>query len=258
MNAFTKIQRGYDSSGRALFATAMNWQHYDRVNDLVGGVLVTVQGSWSDADASANTHGLAGCRDLRTWNLTTDQRNRTIRAARDPELVGHAAAFYRTLAQGFDPHIHWILMGDSPLTSSAAQQIVLWKQGYNALANMGRDDFPYRPPTFTPYQYIEDDMTPEERQELFRIGRRLDAFASAERTRDQKERERDKERFSRVVTELGKNADFLGSLAASAKDAETKTLARKRQAEILQYLKDDPDVTGVDNPSDEALAERGL
>jgi hypothetical protein len=101
-------------------------------------------------------------------------------------------------------------------------------------------------------------MTPEERQELFRIGKRLDAFAAAERTRDQKDAERDKERFSRVITELGKNADLLGKIAATAKDSETKTLARKRQAEILTYLKDDPDVVGVDNPSDDALAERGL
>lgn len=255
MGAFDKVQRGFDSSGRALVATRMNWQHFDRVNEVVGGKLVTVQGSWSTATASANTHRLAGSRDVRTWNLTTDERNKCIRAARDPSIVGHAAAWYRHLGQGFDPHIHWVLMGDSPLDPTAAQQIDMWKRGLNGLASGAADDFPYRPDTFTPYRYIEDDMTPQEHKWLEELHKGFKTFRQNELTRDEAERERDKERFTKQITVLGQQADLLGALAAQTKDQATAKALRQAKRQILQALYDDPDVTGPDNPSREGLED---
>lgn len=251
INPHERIQRGFDSSGRPLYATRMNWQHFDRVNEQCGNKLVTVQGSWSDATASANTHRLAGCRDVRVWNLTADECNHMIRVARDPDIVGHAAAFIRTAAQGFDPHSHWILMGDLPMDALAAQQIQMWMAGLNGLASGAKDDFPWRPDTFTPYQYIEDDMFTEEDHKILT---RLDAARINERTRDQAERERDKERFSQLVTAQGQMADTLGILASNTKDAATAKELRQARRKILRALKDDPDVTGVDNPSDEGMA----
>lgn len=259
MSALEKIQRGYDSSGRALFATKQMFQHFDRVNEAVGGVLVIVQGSFNKGTVdSAGTHDLAGCIDCRTWNLTVAQRQHAQRAGRDPDIVGGAAWWYRTPVQGFDYHLHVLLLGDAPMTPQTQFQASEYRAGRNGLANRRADDF-WRPAIIRDYRYIKDpDMTPEQAATLKRIEQKLDDFRQAEAKRDKNTFERDKQRFTRLVTEMGKNADLLGRIAASAKDSETKTLAQRRQAEILKYLKEDPDVTGVDNPSDDAMAERNL
>jgi hypothetical protein len=266
--ALEVITRGYDSSGRVLAGTRQYWQHFDRVNDAVGGMLVPVQGAFrarygGGAADSADTHDEAGCGDVRVWNLTGDQLYTACRAGRDPQLVGGAAWFPRTTAQGFDPHIHWLLLGDSPMSTGTAWQASEYGAGRNGLASRGRDDF-WRPPVITDYVYLEDDMTPDEHAELFRIGRALDDLkadekqhAKGERDRDAAERDRDKNRFTRLVTALGQSVDQLGILINSTDDAATKDELRKLKRQLMRQLKDDPDVTGVDNPSDDAMEQAG-
>jgi hypothetical protein len=100
---------------------------------------------------------------------------------------------------------------------------------------------------------LEDDVTPEEHQELFRIGRVLDKFRAGEVSRDQAEADRDKRRFTEVITEMGKQADLLTTLINKTADAATKTELRKAKERIMTYLKNNPDVTGVDNPDDSQM-----
>lgn len=258
-DALDVISRGLDSSGRPLRGTRQMFQFYDRVNaDAAGGLLVIVQGSFmgaSGASASAGTHRLAGCQDWRTWNLSALVRDSVIHRGR--ELMG--AAYHRT-APLFDDHIHVTLVGDRPMDPDAADQVVQWKNGQNGLADRGPDTFPFRPKVIHDYEYLpEDDMfEKEDHDRLVRIEKSLKAFRDSEAGRDSDERDRDKQRFSEVVTMLGQQADVLGQIEAKVSDSETKALAKKRRDQILTYLKNHPDVDGPDNPSDDAMAEQNL
>ena len=158
------LTRGADTSGRTVAATRQAWQHFDRVNAHVGGKLVIVQGAFrarygGGAGASAGTHDSAGCLDIRTWNLTKDERDTAQREAR---RLG-AAAWYRHQGQGFDPHMHWVLLGDSPMHPAAAQQVTAYKNGRNGLASNGPDDF-WRPSRIENYRYLseEDEVKQED------------------------------------------------------------------------------------------------
>lgn len=251
-DALQVIQRGLDSSGRPVKGTRQNFQFHERLNKgPAQGLLVIVQGSFSFAEASAGTHTQAMCMDYRTWNLTAAVREATVREGR--VLMG--TMYYRTEADGFDPHIHNNLIGDSPAASSAVAQVDQYRAGLNGLANRLRDRNPFRPQTITAYKYLEDDMfEPEDRQRLVRIEKALEA----EKTRDQRERERDKARFQRVVAHQGQVADQLTVLMNRTEDTATKRELKKLQERILLQLKEDPDVTEEDNPSDDGLAERNM
>jgi hypothetical protein len=258
ISAFDKIQRGVDSSGRRLFGTRQMFQHFDRVNDRVGGRLVVVQGSFNrGTTASAGTHDLAGCFDIRTWNLSTAERNLAMRAGRDPFIVGGAAWWYRHSGQGFDPHIHMLLLGDAPMTSQTAFQVSEYQAGRNGLANRGADDF-WRPDVIVNYKYIKDDeMNADQERRLHEklddFRDRFEAFAEHEVARDVAERKR----FRAAIDMLGGRADRLGEQIREAEKVDNRLARalRKDQAEILTFLKDNPDVTGKDNPSDDAMGE---
>lgn len=246
MGALDKIQRGTDSSGRPVFATRQHFQFYDRVNEHLGGKLVIVQGGWSFADASAGTHSLAMCMDFRSWNLTADEIVSGLHFGRD--LGG--TFWPRTTGDGFDPHIHNNLLGDSPASAAAQAQITQYKAGLNGLANHARDRYPYRPAVIRDYQYIEDDMFTDADRAMLKAVK--DGQDSA-KTRDQSERDRDKARFSRIVTKMGQQADLLTTLINSTSDDATKKQLQTAKRDILQALADDPDVTGVDNPAPDHL-----
>jgi hypothetical protein len=247
VGALDKISLGVDSSGRTIWLTRQHAQFYDRVNAEIGGQLVIVQGGWSNAGPSAGTHLLAMCVDFRSWNLSADVRTHAVHFGRD--LGG--TMWWRTPADGFDEHIHNNLIGDAPANPLALAQVVQYKQGLNGLANHARDRDPYRPNPITDYHYIEDDMTPEEHAELFRIGTRLDSFATNERNRDVAERDR----FKAAVDRLGKQVDALGQKINATADPATKEQLKAVKKEIMTILKDHPDVTGVDNPSDDAMKD---
>src|SRR5688500_14458383 len=134
---------------------------HDRCNAHLGGMLVPVQGSFNEGvSASAGTHDRAGCWDWRSWNLTADQRNRKIRFDRDHGC----GTYYRTAAEGFDPHFHGILLSDAPMHPATSSQRTSYISGRNALASNGPDTFPYRPvPLVLVYDYLGeiDDMFSE-------------------------------------------------------------------------------------------------
>lgn len=106
------------------------------------------QGGWSFAGVSAGTHSRAAVVDLRVgaWNEAT--RYKVVRALRD---VGFAA-WYRTRADGFDPHIHAICIpvpGSKDIRTlpapGALAQIVSYDAGRNGLSSNARDRHEYRP-----------------------------------------------------------------------------------------------------------------
>jgi hypothetical protein len=249
---FDKIQRGLDSSGRPLFATRQMWQFTDRLNnEVAGGILVPIQGGWSFATDSANTHGLAMCIDYRVWNLSIPLRTRIAHQGRD--WMG--TMWVRLEADGFDPHLHNNLIGDKPATSAAAAQVPSYKAGRNGLANNALDRDPYRKKPYTNYRYIqEEDMTPDEAQRLKHIETMLENHID----RDATFRTNEKERFQRMVTLLGGTADQLTVAINQAKDDATKNQLKKVKENILLQLKNDPDVTKQDNPADDALAEQNM
>lgn len=252
--AFEVITRGVDSSGRTVRGTRQNFEFFDRVNaEAAGGILVIVQGSFSFASASAGTHSKAMCMDYRTWNLTSAVRERVVRRGRD--LMG--TMWYRTTADGFDPHIHNNLIGDWPAHWTALNQVADYRKGLNGLANKNRDRNPYRPKKITNYIYLGDDdmyFEKEDRERLIRIEKAL----QKEKRRDQREAARDKARFQRMVSALGSQADQLTLLINKTKDDATKNELRKMKEAILLQLKNDPDVREMDNPSDDALDEMNM
>lgn len=263
MGALDKIQRGFDTSGRPVYGTRQNFQFYDRVNARVGGQLVIVQGSWSNANASAGTHLLAMCMDYRTWNLTTAQRLAACRYGRD--LMG--TMYYRSPLDGFDPHIHNNLIGDAPAHWMALDQVEQYKAGLNGLDNRAVDRDPYRPRVIGNYKYLdpEDDMNADQERLLKetrdlaqRTLTRVNVFAENEKQRWANERERDKRAKSDMFSLLGGQADTLARIESKVEDRATKQLVRKQRERIMKYLKDNPDVEGVDNPSDDAMAEENF
>lgn len=110
------------------------------VERLAGVTLTVIKGQKiAQGDSSAGTHDGYGVVDLRTSGWSTATRESVLKAARE---TGNAA-WYRTVAQGFDgPHIHAVLMGDPDLSPSARRQVTAYRNGHNGLANNGPDDGP--------------------------------------------------------------------------------------------------------------------
>lgn len=258
--ALEVITRGSDTSGRSLRGTRQIFQHFDRVNEYLGGKMVPVQGSFNKGTtASAGTHDLAGAFDVRVWNLTRSERDLAKRVGRDPQEVGGAAWWERTPAQGFDEHFHFVLYGDSPMTPQTAFQISEYLAGRNGLANRRADDF-WRPPVIKKYVYLEDeDMSAADvkqiNDKLDMIQERVNEGFANSRDRDKADRERIKAMFSRTVERQGKLADMITVLINQSEDDATKRDLRAMKKTILEELAADPDVDGVDNPSAEGLDE---
>jgi len=133
-----RVRLGTDSSGRPVifdertaYKVALLRKKFPK--------LVVVQGSYSDADASAGVHKGGGTVDFRTWNLTRKEIDAVVRYAR--AKLG-LVAWYRTTAQGFDPHIHAVDAGNPTLAQGAKNQVAAFHNGRNGLASNGRDDGP--------------------------------------------------------------------------------------------------------------------
>ncbi len=95
------------------------------------------QGSYNPGGvgASAGTHDGGGVIDIRTSTMTTNGADLCVQALRE---VGFAA-WRRTSAEGFSPHIHAVAIGDRQLSPSAADQVQDYFNGRNGLANNGPD-----------------------------------------------------------------------------------------------------------------------
>lgn len=262
--ALEVVTRGVDTSGRPLRATAQMFELHDRINDRLGGKFTIVQGSFNlGVSASAGTHDRAGCVDWRSWNLTAAEISEALHLARDNAL----ALFPRTVAQGFDPHLHGTLLSDAPMTPQTKWQVSEYIAGHDMLASQGADTF-YRPrPLVTVYHYQGADMalTDHQAEQLAntaentrQIEAMLKRFIPAEAQRDADDRARDKARSEALGKTLAGVVDQLGELERnlSGDAADTRKAIRKARADLLQQLRDDPATTGTrDDPTPEAVAQ---
>lgn len=222
MPDFTVQQRGTDTSGRGIYATAYMWDWWDRVCHELGFTPTIVQGAFmgragGGAAASAGYHDGAGCFDLRTWDRTQSEVAATIRTLRD---MG-AAAWVRDSRHGMDPHIHFVLGADQPLASGAAYQWRQYLDGRDGLASNGPDYHPRPNPLVTTPP--EDPMA-DYAEQLDRIERKIDAS-----------REREVQIRKRVIG-IDKG---LERLAAEVKDDATKEQVRRLRADIADVLTED-------------------
>lgn len=167
MPDFTVTKRGQDSSGRDLYATAYMWVWWDAICRELGFTPTITQGAFmgrsgGGAAASAGYHDGAGTFDLRVWNLTDAQVAKTIRVLR----ANGAAAWLRNVAHGgfTDPHIHFVLGSDRPLSSGANSQWLTYLDGGDGLSGGGRDYHPRPTPLALepPDSLMEEDVTPEQ------------------------------------------------------------------------------------------------
>lgn len=92
--------------------------------------ILQAAGSYSKSGA---THVEGTSIDWRTWRFTPAVVNDIVALARE---MGARATWYRTKAQGFDPHVHMAL--DCPCRSGADYQTAAVDAGYNGLGARGR------------------------------------------------------------------------------------------------------------------------
>ena len=92
--------------------------------------ILQAAGSYSKSGA---THVEGTSVDWRTWRFTLAVVNGIVALARE---MGARATWYRTKAQGFDPHVHMAL--DCPCRSGADYQTAAVDAGYNGLGARGR------------------------------------------------------------------------------------------------------------------------
>ena len=92
--------------------------------------ILQAAGSYSRSGA---THVEGTSVDWRTWRFTPAVVNGIVALARE---MGARATWYRTKAQGFDPHVHMAL--DCPCRSGADYQTAAVDAGYNGLGARGR------------------------------------------------------------------------------------------------------------------------
>jgi hypothetical protein len=106
----------------------------DEAQALYGATITATQGSPSTGvSASAGTHNGQGVIDVVGADLDA-----IVIAMRQ---VGFAA-WHRTTAQGFTPHVHGVAVGEPGLSDPAGQQVSSYFAGYNGLAANGPDDGP--------------------------------------------------------------------------------------------------------------------
>lgn len=254
MPDFTVTRVGSDTSGRALFMTRYAWRVWraalaqPEIAPFAENVVI-VQGAFmtragGGASASAGYHDLAGCWDIRTWNLTTKQIDILIRALRKAGI----AAWRRDLSSlhgGMDPHIHVTFGDDRPLTSGAADSWSGYLRNQNGLAN-DRPDYEWRPSplvTTPPASLFKEDYmaTDAGKAQLTRIEKAvtavqkdLDRLQTAESRRYKADAAKNSARYKALVSKLGGLAD---------------QLAGEDRAKVLALLSDEEDVTGEDNPA---------
>jgi hypothetical protein len=97
--------------------------------------IVPTQGSFSRGRLSAGTHGGPGAVDISVRGMSKAQIDRLTKALR---TVGFAA-WARTRADGFSPHIHAVAVGRKGLPRVAAGQVRAYKAGRNGLASRRKD-----------------------------------------------------------------------------------------------------------------------
>ncbi|MGZ4468731.1 MAG: hypothetical protein ACXVXB_09630 [Nocardioidaceae bacterium] len=141
-----RVDLGLDSSGRRILLTRRMLAAFDAACALAGLTPVIVQGAFmaelgGGAAASDGYHDLAGCLDTRTWDLTTEQQERVLRAGRS---VGWAVWRRDEEHGGMEEHHHWVLLGEPGCHPGAAAQQRAYLDGRDGLDTAG-PDYHWRP-----------------------------------------------------------------------------------------------------------------
>lgn len=158
MPAWTVSRRATDSSGRGIYSSEYMWSWWQDVVAELGFTPVITQGAWMSiegdgASASAGYHDGGGCFDLRTWNLTPEQRRDVVRVVR---RRGAAIWLRNEQHGGFDEeHFHLVLGTDYDLDDGAAYQ---WADYINGGDGMGGSDYHPRPVPLVTTPPEDDDM----------------------------------------------------------------------------------------------------
>lgn len=99
------------------------------------------QGSYSTSvAASAGTHDGGGAADFSVRLMTAKKREKMLNALKDAGF----AAWYRTKADGFDPHVHAVAIGCPDLAPIAKRQVTDYDKCLNGLSGHAADPS-YRP-----------------------------------------------------------------------------------------------------------------
>lgn len=176
------VRYGTDSSGRPIYMTRRMRRWWRLVVIRLGFEPVITQGAWmavagGGAEGSAGYHDGGGPLDLRVWNLTDAEVEKTIRVLRR----NGAAAWLRNLEHGGfdDAHIHLVWPDDVGLTRGAAQQWASYTIGRDGLAAGGRD-YHWRP---SPFVRRQPKPRKVERAQLLLLDARDGAKAGSARAR---------------------------------------------------------------------------
>ena len=207
-----------------------------------------------NASASAGTHADGWAIDLQTWHLSGSQIERLVAHARK---YGASGTWYRTSAQGFDPHIHAALDPGGGYTNSA-YQIAAVRAGYNGLGNggrRGRDTHPAPARWITAAQGItlmeqegDDMVSTEQMHEIGKLAAKYTLAAEyggpddtvGKRISKLIEYGSESAYFSRQAAERvgvvyrpgDKRADENGNISLRQEIADTKTLALDNDARV--------------------------
>lgn len=117
--------------------TLAYYRQVQKIYGLLGGTgtIRLVQGSFSNGSLSGGTHRGGGAMDLMLSIETSSNYKKLEKASR----MCMGAGFYRTPADGFDPHCHIIVLGDKTMSDAAAKQVIDYHKGLNALASHLRE-----------------------------------------------------------------------------------------------------------------------
>ena len=158
-NAYTRVRRGTDSTGRPILLNARMDAALKEVEaDLrrrgMPAPIIT-QGAYmrdagGGASQSAGYHDGGGALDFRVRHLTDPEVSRLIRSLREH---GWAAWLRNTKHGRFkDPHVHAVLLGDREAASGAKQQMAEYEAGGDGLTGNGKD-YHWRPEKIKTFNY---------------------------------------------------------------------------------------------------------
>lgn len=159
------VRIGTDSSGRPIRMTDLEAAWWDEFADACASFKpapfepVITQGPWQlgrGASASAGTHDMAGCFDIRTRDLTPEQLHFLIREGRRRAM----AVWHRTPPVFDEEHAHGVLGPAHPKSAAAANQWDEYLGDGDGLIGTARDRH-WRPaPLVTTWQPAAPKATP--------------------------------------------------------------------------------------------------
>lgn len=257
---------GWDSSGRGLYMTQwmLDVHNAIKLHPLIkpfAWKIVVVQGAFmykngGGASSSDGFHNLAGCIDIRTWNLTTSEIDKL-------SWVHSIIAFpgwrrdYTYRHGGMSPHFHAVLGSDGPMSYGSNLSWSSYLGGGDGLAGPGGDyerrpspKVLYPPESLMQGGWLMADDAAEIKAMIRNLDKDLAQFRKGEWQRDKEAAKKARESKERIIDVIGGLADQLTLIENSADDIVTvKQKIREAREAILQALAADPDVDGKDNPA---------